>query len=98
MDTSRLCLSYPPLFWAVCAALAEFVGGIFVLLGFNIRWASAFVGFVMVVAILGVHVPKALGDPKIGLFGEIEFQLSLLAMSISLILTGPGRYSIKIEK
>lgn len=81
--------TWPPLFWAACATLAEFVGGICVLLGFKTRWAAGFIGIVMIVATVGVHLPAN---------DNVEFQLALLAMACSLIASGPGRWSVKIEK
>lgn len=87
----------PATFWATCAALAEFFGGILVFVGYRTRLASLSLGFVMIVALFGVHVPKGL-QPDVGLMGEIEFPLALLAMAVCLILTGPGRFSITLKK
>lgn len=78
-----------PVIWALMATLAEFVGGILILLGYKTRVAALAITAVMVVAIAGVHLPA--GD-------NIEKQLALLTMAVSLILTGPGRYSIKIKR
>jgi putative oxidoreductase len=88
---------FPPVFWAICATLAEFLGGILVFIGYRTRTASFFLAFVMVVALMGVHVPKGLG-PEVGFIGEIEFPLALLAMAVSLMLSGPGRYSVELKR
>jgi putative oxidoreductase len=88
---------FPPVFWAVCATLAEFLGGILVFIGYRARMASFFLATVMIVALLGIHVPKGLG-PEAGLISEIEFPLALLAMAVSLMLSGPGRYSVKLRR
>ncbi len=79
----------PPVAWAILATVAEFVGGIFVLVGFRTRLAALSISLVMVVAIFGVHLPA--GD-------NIEFQLALLAMALSLIFSGSGRFSIQFKR
>lgn len=49
-------LGFPvPTFFAWAAALSEFGGGIFLALGLFTRLSSLFVGFVMVVGLVGVH-------------------------------------------
>jgi putative oxidoreductase len=79
----------PPVVWAILATLAEFVGGILVVVGYRVKPAALSLACVMLVAIFGVHLPA----------GEsVEFQVALLAMAISLILSGPGRYSVKLKK
>jgi putative oxidoreductase len=88
---------FPPAFWAICATLAEFLGGILVFIGFRTRLAATFLAFVMFVALFGVHVPQG-GPGVIGFVKEIEKPLALLAMAVCLILAGPGRYSITLKK
>ena len=82
-----------PGFFAWCAVLAEFVGGLLMTLGLLARPAALAVGFTMVVAWVAVH----LGDlPKIGGQGgsafEYPFLLSISALGIA--IAGPGRYSL----
>ena len=81
--------TWPPIFWAICATGAEFVGGIFVLIGMKTRGSAFFIAVVMVFAILGFHLPG--GD-------NIEKQLALLAMSVSLIASGAGRWNVEVKK
>lgn len=81
--------TWPPFFWAICATLAEFVGGILVFLGFKIRGAGAAIAIVMLVAVVGFHLPG--GD-------NIEKQLALFGMALSLIASGAGRWSVKVKK
>jgi len=90
---------FPAIIWAILASLGEFLGGIFVFLGYQARWAAAIIAVVMLAAIFGVHVPRGF-DPEAAatLFGEIEYPLALLSMSISIVLTGSGRFSIRIQK
>ena len=77
----------PAMGWAVLVACVEFFGGICLVLGILTRWSALLLGVVMLVAIFGVHL-------KEGFFG-MEYQLTLLAACVSLILTGPGRGSLQ---
>ncbi len=69
--------------------LAEFVGGILLLLGLFTRWASIAVAFDMLVAILVVHL-------KNGLIGQggFEYPLALLAIALCLMIQGGGKISV----
>jgi putative oxidoreductase len=67
--------------WA--AALAEFLGGICVLVGLFTRWAALAIAVVMGVAITRVHLHE-------GLVGGYEFPLVLLTVAVALMLTGGG--------
>lgn len=73
--------------WA--AALAEFAGGVFLVLGTGMRFVLPFTAFTMLVAALKVH-GKAFSLEH----GGMEFALTLAVMLIGLILTGPGRFTI----
>jgi len=80
----------PALFWAWVVALAEFFGGLGILLGLLTGVASAVLIVDMLVAIAFVH-------GKNGFFakaGGFEYNLSLIVMALSLILSGPGRLSL----
>jgi len=81
--------SWPPIFWAICATLAEFIGGIFVLIGLKTRWAGVFIAMVMMFAMVGFHIPG--GD-------NVEKQLALFSMAVSLIASGAGRWSVRVKK
>lgn len=79
---ARIGFPAPGLFaWA--AALAEFLGGICVLLGLFTRYAAFAIAVVMFVAATQVHLRE-------GLIGGYEFPLVLLAVAVSLMLTGGG--------
>ena len=73
------------------SALAEFFGGILVLLGLFTRFAAAAILIDMLVAIWKVHW-------KNGLIGEhgYEFPLSLAAISLTLICYGAGPLALEI--
>lgn len=79
-------LGFPmPAFFAYCAALSEFLGGIALLLGIWTRVFSVLIMIVMVVALMGVKkfaLPQ--GDPDV----------ALLAIAIAIHLMGPGRFSL----
>ncbi|MDO8618182.1 MAG: DoxX family protein [Candidatus Uhrbacteria bacterium] len=76
---------FAPALFAYAAALSEFVGGIAVLLGIWTRWFSALIGIVMFVAFVFV---KKFAFPA----GDADF--ALLAIAITLTLTGPGMFSL----
>ena len=80
-------------FFAILVSWVEFLGGIAVLLGFLTHWATKLLGIVMLVAIFTVHI-------KVGLIGpnSMELPLALLAGLVSLMITGPGKYSIDCRK
>ena|SRR3989338_4810470 len=74
--------------WLV--ASVEFFGGLAVLLGVFTRYASALLSAVMVVAILTVHLKNGFSGG-----GGFEFPLMVLAGTISLLLSGPGKASLE---
>lgn len=74
-----------PLFFAWCAVLAEFIGGILLMLGLLTRVAAFFLIITMAVAFFLQHG----GNPDDGLLA-----LVYLFMTISLFLTGPGKFSL----
>lgn len=76
--------------FATAAALAEFVGGLLLALGFLGPVGPALMLSVMVVASITVH-------RKNGFFvatNGIEHPLLMAAAAVGLALTGPGRYSL----
>lgn len=79
-------LGFPlPALFAYAAALAEFVGGIAVLLGVCTRFFSVLIAIVMLVALVAV---KKFGFPA----ADVDF--ALLMISIALACMGPGMYSL----
>ncbi len=69
---------------------AEFLGGIALLLGLLVRPAAAALAFTMLVAIFSVHFSKGLFMSN----GGYEFGLALLAVSVALVVSGAGRWSV----
>jgi putative oxidoreductase len=76
------------------AALAEFGGGLALIVGFLTRLASLGIAAVMVVAIGMVHLPQ--GDPFVSRTGGASYELAAvyLACMILFLLLGPGRFSL----
>jgi len=73
---------------ALPIGLLEVIGGIFLLVGVVTRIAAALLIIDMIGAIFLVKISK-------GFVGGYELELLLIAIDISLLLTGPGRISIE---
>jgi putative oxidoreductase len=78
-----------PTAFAYAAALAEFLGGILLVIGLLTRWAALFAAVNMAVAIFKVHLHHGLTGS-----GGFEFPLALLAGCVALMLLGGGRASM----
>src|SRR5690606_10051459 len=79
----------PGYLMALLAGAAEFLGGVLLIAGFLVRPAGAVLAFTMGVAIFAAHFAN-------GLFlsnGGYEYGLALLAVSVSLLISGGGRAS-----
>ena len=98
-------LGFPaPGLFAWAAALAEFVGGLLVMIGLGTRVASAFAAFTMVVAAFGRHKAHLQLFAKLGLmqagpdalkaWGNPELALVYLAIFLGITLLGPGRFAL----
>lgn len=75
---------------AMLAGGAEFFGGIALLVGLLVRPASAVLAFTMLVAMFTVHISHGLFMSNNG----YEYALSLLAVSVSLLISGAGSFSL----
>lgn len=77
-----------PTFMAYISSFWEFLGGIFLIMGFMSRlWAAGLV-INMLVAISLAHSGFFVGN------GGIEFALTLMAVALAVTLLGSGKYSI----
>jgi putative oxidoreductase len=76
--------------FAVLAALAEFVGGLLIALGFLYPIGPLVVIGNLIVAIALVHWAKGFFNQK----GGYEFPLVLIGAALALSITGPGAYSL----
>lgn len=80
-------LGFPmPQFFAWCAALAEFGGGLLLAVGFLTRPAAAMIAFTMIVAAFGAHA----ADP----YQVKEMAFLFLVISIFFVLRGAGSWSL----
>lgn len=80
----------PGYLMAFLAGSAEFFGGIALLLGLLTRPAAIVTAFTILVAIVVVHLPHGLFMSNNG----YEFGLALLSISVALIFSGGGAYSL----
>ncbi len=84
--------SWAPGFLQALAALAEFGGGLALMLGLLTPIAAFGILCVMLTAVFGVHVPK--GDPFVGKGGSYELAAIYAAIATMLMFTGPGKFSL----
>jgi putative oxidoreductase len=84
---SYLGVRFAPTAWGFAAALAEFGGGILLILGLFTRFASASMAFVMLVATMQ-HLGR--GEPLLRASHPIEVGVVL----VGLALVGAGAYSL----
>ena len=73
---------------ALPIGLLEVIGGIFLIVGVLTRITAAFLIIDMIGAIVLVKIPDGFVD-------GYELESLLIAISVSLLLTGPGRLSIE---
>ena len=79
-----------PLIYGYLVGLAQFAGGLAILLGAFGRIGSVCVVIVMIGAIHRVHWSHGFDIGK----GGAEFALTVLLVALSLLLSGPGSYSL----
>lgn len=75
-----------PVFFAWCAGLSEFVGGILIAVGLLTRPAAASLAFTMVIAFFVAHG----ADP----FGKKELAFLYLGASLVIMAMGAGKFSL----
>lgn len=80
----------PGYLMALMAGSAEFFGGLLLILGVATRPAALALAGTMLVAIVTVHLPNGLFMSNNG----YAFGLALLAISVSLVFSGAGRYAV----
>lgn len=80
----------PGYLMALLAGSAEFFGGLALLIGLLVRPAGAVLAFAMLIAIFSVHIGNGLFMSNNG----YEFALALLAVAVSLMISGAGRASL----
>ena len=80
----------PAKFWVFVVGAVEFFGGIALVFGFATQLVAALIVVNMLVAIAKVK-------GKQGFVNGFEFDLMLLIVALSLVLTGSGAYAIDIS-
>ena len=96
IDSFEKNMGIPP-FLTVLAVAAEFCGGVAVLIGLLTRFSSCALAIVMLVAIFEAHLQHGffINWQLAGGRGHgIEFNIALLAMSVGVLLSGPGKFSL----
>ncbi len=84
-------LGFPmPAFFAVVLIAAELIGGILLILGAFTHWAAKILAIVAIVALVSVHLPNGFFMAN----GGYEFMLLILASTLSLMITGPGKWAL----
>ena len=89
-----------PAFLGYVAAYAEFFGAVLLILGLLTRLDALLLAGTMAVAAFVVQLPDALYEVQPGaiklfvVLHAIELPLALLAISLVLVLTGAGRFSL----
>jgi putative oxidoreductase len=79
----------PALFWTILVGIVEVGGGIFLLLGFMTQLVALLLAIDMMVAIWKVKF-------KMGFSNGWEFDFILLVVALSLLVIGPGAFSIDL--
>jgi len=80
----------PGYLMALMAGSVEFFGGIALLIGLIVRPAALMLSVTMLVAIYSVHLANGLFMSANG----YEFALALLAISVALVVSGAGKFSL----
>lgn len=80
----------PGYLMAVLAGSVEFFGGLLLIVGLLTRPSALALAFTMLVAILTAHISHGLFMSNNG----YEYALTLLALTITLVLQGGGKYSL----
>ncbi|HXG51215.1 MAG TPA: DoxX family protein [candidate division Zixibacteria bacterium] len=96
IETFERSLGVPP-YLTVLAAGTEFFGGIAVILGLLTRLSALGLACVMAVAVWTVHLANGFflnWSLTPGQGHGFEFNLTLIAMAVSLMLSGPGKLSV----
>lgn len=80
---------FAPKVSALLASVAEFAGGLFLILGVAVRWTTIVLIFEMLVALFTVHIKNGLLVSK----GGYEFVLLILAALLVVHTSGAGKLS-----
>lgn len=79
-----------PMFWGLCAALSESLGGLLVALGLFFRPAAAAIMFTMFIAFL-INLQHG------GSFGDWSEAAEVGVVCLGLFISGPGKYALRLK-
>ena len=79
-----------PLFFAYVVSYVELLGGAALILGLLTHWASKLLAINMLAALFLMHITKGIFVTN----GGYELVLALLAGTLSLMITGAGKWSV----
>jgi putative oxidoreductase len=82
-----------PAFFAWLVAIVETVGGIALVIGMFVQYASILLSIILLVAIVKVKWVFG-GDTLLGKFAAGEIDLALLGACLALVFTGAGKLSL----
>lgn len=88
---SLIGIDFAPVFWGLCASIAEVLGGLLIALGLLFKPSTLLLAFTMLIASI-YHLSE--GDGIMGSSHSIES----LILFISLFFIGPGKYRLQITK
>lgn len=80
---------------ALLIGLLEVIGGLFLIIGLLTRIVSLLFAIEMISAFIIVNISKVIILPEGYELGLLSISILFMAISISLLLTGPGKFSIE---
>lgn len=85
---SNMGISFAPEFWGLCAALAEFGGGLLLITGLFFRPACAFLVFTMFIAALKGYTAGS------GAYLDFSYPAEIGAVLLAFFFIGPGKHTL----
>ena len=86
----------PSKFWVIVVGVVECVGGVFLVAGFLVQPVALLLAIDMAVAIWKVKFKMGFVSGPASPAGGWEFDFVLLIMALSLLVLGPGAYSLDL--
>ena len=86
----------PGKFWALIVGVVEFFGGVLLVIGFGVQVVALLLAINMLVAIWKVKFKMGFVSGPASPAGGWEFDFVLLIMALSLLVLGPGAYSLDL--
>lgn len=91
LTMKTLHIDFAPVFWGLMASLAEFAGGVCLVLGFLFRPALALMIFTMFVAAFSTYAGG-------GGYNDYSHAAEDGIIFLGLFIAGPGKYALKIVR